>query len=126
MERRVAQLPEGSSPMRAADDLERSTPNRQMPPRRLSRRRSSSRQRDERGGSSIGTIGDFAQVRHHHQTSNHRAAGKLIPAPRLSSRAIWRCRCFDLSTCGGATSSTAATTTVKQYKKPNLEGLDLG
>ena len=32
--------------------------------------------------SSIGTIGDAAQVRHHHQAENYRAAGKLIPAGR--------------------------------------------
>ena len=71
----------------------------------------------------------------------------------LSSRAIWRCRCkvpptlsglvasiptstqigrignecFDLSTAGARFLHwVAATTTVKQYKKPNLEGLDLG
>ena len=33
---------------------------------------------------STGTIGDFAEVRHHHQAENHRAAGKLIPAGRLT------------------------------------------
>src|SRR5208337_2256311 len=40
MEWRDTELPEGGSAMRAADDLEGSTPNCQAPPRRVSRRRS--------------------------------------------------------------------------------------
>src|SRR5216684_4966050 len=56
MERRAPELPESGSAMRAADDLEGSTPNCEAPPRRVSRWHSGPRQGDERGRSSTGAI----------------------------------------------------------------------
>src|SRR5271157_5971044 len=49
---------------------------------RVSRRHSCCRQGDEGVRSSIGTIGDPAEVRHNHQAENRRAAGKVSPAAR--------------------------------------------
>src|SRR3974377_287018 len=83
MERRVTELPEGGSAMRPPNDLEEPAPDRETPPWRVSRWRSSRRQGDEGVRSSIGTIGNPAEVGHHHQTENHRAAGRLSPAARL-------------------------------------------
>ena len=85
MERRVIELPEGGSAMRPTNDLEEPAPDRETPPWRVSRWRSSRRQGDEGVRSSIGTIGDIAEVRHHDQAQNHRAAGRLSPAVRLIS-----------------------------------------
>ena len=70
VERRVTELPEGGPAMRPADDLEGPASDRETPPRRVSRRRSSRRQGDEAVRGSTGTIGDPAEVRHHHQTEN--------------------------------------------------------
>ena len=62
MERRVTELPEGGPAMRPTNDLEAPAPDRETPPRRVSRWRSSRRQGDEAVRSSIGKIGDPAEV----------------------------------------------------------------
>src|SRR5205823_9943804 len=85
VERRAAELLEGGPAMRPADALEGEASDGETAPWHVSRRGSRVCQRDEADRGASETVGDPAEVRHHHQTESDRTAGKVIAAGRLTA-----------------------------------------
>src|SRR5690606_24005671 len=75
---------EGGPAMRPADALEGAASDGEAAARHLSRWRAGPGQGDEADRGAAATVGDPAEVRHHHQTESGRNAGGINAAARLS------------------------------------------
>src|SRR5271154_4256509 len=84
MERHPAEWLEGHLARRLADEVEGKAPHRKASARLLSRWRLRREEGHEALRSAVATLGDVAEVRHHHQAEG-RIAGELASAARL----IW-------------------------------------